>query len=262
MDLLAVYDSSSDDEGNKNDNMVAPRAKVNIADSKSQKVLFTRSVPHVRGNWAGHVFLRLDEQGLHGLARRSISTLQRLLETAGWEGTIVSHVPRTTTESGDDSSCESGSEHAAASPGDLHVSLSRPFYLQLASIQSFVADLKDSLSHERAMTLVVGGPKVLVNDDGTRTFWSRSVEMTQSARRLLHQVDEVMLKYKQPTYYDPPLMHVSLASVPGNVESILSRGLKQLKEESDDEEGPILVRVCQVHCTFGTTKEFSIDLIP
>lgn len=215
----------------------------------AQSTLFVRSVPHVRGNWAGHVFLQI--QGGNQWRRQTKKSVERFrqrLQGAGWSGPLV------------------------VSEG-LHVSLSRPFFLQLASIENFVKQLKQRLASERQLMLTVTNQeRLLVNEEQTRSFLCWSVA-APSLLRLIHLVDGVLENYQQPKYYESPQFHVSLASVPGNVESLLQedRCAGEDSHESSSEEASDStseechhhwhVPVSCLHCSFGTTKLYRIDLL-
>lgn len=230
------------------------RRKVTLMDSTQAKGsdLFVREIPHSRGNWAGHVFVQIPSS-FRRRANLSVAYFCSCLENAGWTGTVISHT------------------------SNLHLSLSRPFFLQQSSIDSFVHSLQQRLSLERGTNLLVKGEKLLVNDNGTRSFWCWSLTSNPCVQRILECVNQVMLEYKQSTYYEAPEFHVSLASLPGNVEQLLlerrvategespdaKEGDTASEDESSDDDntdGPLIVSLDHVDVTFGTTKSFRIDL--
>jgi hypothetical protein len=95
--------------------------------------------------------------------------------------------------------------------------------------------------------------RCLINEDGTRTFWALPVQATDDLLSTVRIVDDVLRQYGQPTYYDPPLFHVSVASVP----------LAVANSKSIDEAeswGSAYLTVREVSCAFGTTKQFDILL--
>ena len=267
MDLLRDYSSSSSDEEhtfgpnkptNEEDHVASPEettlGHVRLIDSSNEaNDLFVREVPHTRGNWAGHVFCQAPSFGRRASA--SVTAFCSRLQEAGYTGTVLSH------------------SH------NLHLSLSRPFFLQESSIESFVNSLQQRLSLERTTQLVVTGEKLLVNDSGTRSFWCWSLSANPSIRRILNHVDEVMQEYKQDTFYESPEFHVSLASLPGNVTNLLKRHSRQEKEKvahtatevdgssgssdnEDDGNVPAIVTIDHIYITFGTTKHYRIGLKP
>jgi hypothetical protein len=272
MDLLGDYSSDTESEPTHNcDNTAgdgamsnpcktAKRGRVELIESSETKEvsdIFIREVPHTRGNWSGHVFVKIPSFGRS--ARCAVQAFCSCLEEAGWSGTVLSHA------------------------SNLHLSLSRPFFLQQSSIEALVRSLEQRLTHERSTQLVVTGEKLLVNDSRTRSFWCWSLSSNSSIRRIICHVDTVLREYQQPTYYESPEFHVSLASLPGNVEEILRRhqhlgdidashGTTQEatndngSDDKDDDEdstsdGPLVVTIEHVHVTFGTMKSFRIDLM-
>jgi hypothetical protein len=259
MDLLEHYDSSSSDGDDKsqkpqdcsgssstyqekrptedctngttghhdsNHRHKRPRGSVTIVsdrDAASQS-LFVRAKPHVRGNWAGHVFVRIPissttttttvkeefdssssedesdtDSSWQAVVNDSVATFRNDLERAGYTGTLVQH------------------EHC-------HLSLSRPFYLQVASIDSFVEKLTERLQLCPVTTIRIlasnnynssankFSSNILVNDDQTRSFWTWPVAQNAALLQIVQSVNAVLQSYNQPVYYDPPHFHVSLAS--------------------------------------------------
>mmetsp|Transcript_20795 Transcript_20795/g.37775 ORF Transcript_20795/g.37775 Transcript_20795/m.37775 type:complete len:273 (+) Transcript_20795:152-970(+) len=270
MELVREY--SSDEDGAQQATQPASRAaalidddapkktargKVTLMDSTEAKAsdLFVREIPHSRGNWAGHVFVQIPSipSSFRRRANLSVASFCSCLENAGWTGMVISHT------------------------SNLHISLSRPFFLQQSSIDSFVHSLQQRLCYERGTNLLVKGEKLLVNDNGTRSFWCWSLTSNPCVQRILECVDQVMLEYKQCTYYEAPEFHVSLASLPGSVEQLLlerrvaaegvspdaKEGDTASEDESSDDDntdGPLIISLDHIDVTFGTTKSFRIDL--
>jgi hypothetical protein len=220
-----------------------------VSDREAQsQSLFVRAQPHVRGNWAGHVFVRIPissssttsttgtaapsdssdsssvsadeseaDSSWQSAVNESVAMFRDDLERAGYTGTLVPH------------------EHC-------HLSLSRPFYLQVASIDSFIQKLTERLQLCPVTTVRILASNnykykdgddddddkssksnkqkqqsnILVNDDQTRSFWTWPVLHQQQSNAALLQivqaVNAVLKIYNQPVYYDPPHFHVSLAS--------------------------------------------------
>jgi U6 snRNA phosphodiesterase len=250
MDLIEGSDSSDDEEiindnnkhvlTDKTDQSAASslkRSRVDViaAHSHEASALFVRTVPHVRGNWAGHVFCKVSRS-----PGSSVFVFRRELERVGWSGTLVAH-------------------------DDLHISLSRPFFLQEANIDSFVRELRHELAGVPRTNLRVTNHIVLVNDNGTRSFWCWALSTSPTMLRIIASIDLVLAKYQQPTYYQPPKFHVSLASIPGLVPSQFLANTSEWNNEdtlsgSDDETESSTVRVDHVVCTLGTTKRFCFQL--
>jgi len=222
---------------------------------------FVRSVPHIPGNWAGHVFcplplLSLDcgstTGGWNYEMNASLLRFQKLLQQRQQQqqktikGPIVSHIPTTTG--------------GTNNPFAVHLSMSRPFVLQLSSIDSFVAQLQRRLQYLPTTTLRVHHhqEKILVNDEHTRSFWTWPIDSNGMLMAILREINAVLKLYRQPVYYDPPLFHASLASVADDLSSLATTSSNE--DDSNGNNGCLYFAVDQIHCTFGTTKHYTIDL--
>jgi Uncharacterised conserved protein len=223
-----------------------------VASDDAPADLFPRTVPHKRGHWAGHILIPL-QQGGNSLSRsvvpKSIREFQRTLESQGYSGTILQH-------------------------SHLHISLSKHFSLQLHFIESFVSRLTRLLSLECASRVFIDqSPFLLVNDEKTRSFWSWRVHPASWLKKMVSHIDTILKDYNQPTYYDPPVFHISIASFGGNLTDLSLAASPTGGDEtpnSDDhdsdsepsEDGSPLIVVNQVICQFGTTKRYTINLPP
>ena len=163
-----------------------------IPASQAPSDALVRSFPHRRGHWAGHVKIAIIiNASLEQQKRQSIREFQQYLESRGHSGILIEHE-------------------------DCHISLSKPFTVQIAQIESFVHKLSDLIRLEPATTIYLDTKQaqVLTNDDQSRTFWAWKVHSNPVLLRWIQHVDSVLEAYDQPTYYVPPLFHVSIASFP------------------------------------------------
>jgi 2'-5' RNA ligase len=251
MDLLELLGSSDSSDNDMHENRTKKKAsqekgkthkkrkrgsvKIVLSNQVSPDV-FVRAQPHQRGHWAGHVrvpFTSLSSETLQG----ALSKFRHRLERAGYSGVVVQH------------------EH-------LHLSVSRPFSMQLAFIESFVQQLTERLRHERSTRLFIDTTGILlVNDDKTRSFFGWKVRPNLILERMLRHVDQVLGNYNQPPYYDPPTFHISIASVSGNISEQYRWEEEDRSDDSEDEEA-LFLPIEQIHCNFGTTKVHIIDLKP
>ena len=208
-----------------------------ILSSQAPASLFARSVPHKRGHWSGHVMVMI--QFSSKMVERSILKFQRQLEKQGFSGTIIRHE-------------------------QIHLSLSKYFSLQLGFIESFVKQLEVRLQHERSIRVPVDHNRgiVLVNEENTRSFWGWRVLQNATLTRLVQHVDVVLKSYNQPSYYDPPIFHISLASFPGNVLDVLEEEDDDDDSSDDDDNECDYIHIDSIQCKFGTIKSFIIDLQP
>ncbi|KAL7446899.1 hypothetical protein ACHAXM_011681 [Skeletonema potamos] len=188
----------------------------------------------------------------------------------------------------------------------LHISLSRPVYLPAPSVDSFLADISSSMAlvHSasrrhgqcnsqkgRTIHLRPKNATIFINDNQTRSFLSipLSEESSRWAKRLLlPSIDAAMLRYGQKTYYDDGIMHVSIASVKGNMIPITlhKRRNKDSKESAYGNESSITsiplfqtqgcnqsgdetrnsipesisIRLDHIQCDFGKVKNMLLPL--
>ncbi|KAL7496182.1 hypothetical protein ACHAWT_004404 [Skeletonema menzelii] len=183
----------------------------------------------------------------------------------------------------------------------LHISLSRPIYLPAPSVDSFLADISSSLASAHSTTcnshkgktihLRPHNATIFINDNNTRSFLSIPISDESSRwmkRLLLPPIDAAMLRFGQKTYYDEGIMHVSIASVKGNViPTILkqrrSRDLKQSASEIEskiksiplfqiqgcntlssdsrnDVPESVPIRLDRIQCNFGKLKNMILPL--
>lgn len=248
------------------------RGQVTVLDRDDQNVvvlprlLFQRTQDHIRGNWAGHVYVVVQSRGHFEelYHHQAIDIWKDTLEQKmGWTGSMIRHA-------------------------EWHLSLSKTFYLQHASILSFVKDLQEHLQYipaaGRTARMVWKTLHVITNEERTRSFLTCPVVEqttctnapatvgTQSSsnnndninrrkntalQELIGVVDEILIKYGQPTYHDPPHYHVSLASIPDNIlsptddsASIITTGIDHFT----------VIPIREVHCKFGTTQIYSFTL--
>ena len=83
----------------------------------------------------------------------------------------------------------------------------------------------------------------LVNDYCTRSFLAIPVGMNNKSNfqrnkivDLIKTVDQSMLEYNKPTFYDPPVLHLSIASLPGDLSFVWNLGIQYYKEKDQKEE--------------------------
>jgi len=109
----------------------------------------------------------------------------------------------------------------------LHISISRPFYLQQQSISSFVEQVRKVLVpySPMAIALDVNNPEILVNDERSRSFLTIPAAQNSLADapivRMIRAIDPVMKRFGHSPYYEEAKVHTSIASVSGDVRGLL-----------------------------------------
>jgi Uncharacterised conserved protein len=229
--------------------------------------LFVRSQPHVPGNWAGHVFVNLSPHASCSATSwnvaetKCLDRIRKRFESSSGGYNINNN-----------NGSNTGAVVVVHGQMNWHVSLSRPFYLQAACIDSFVKELEQSLTgvvaSSRTIRLLPHECTLLVNDDKTRSFWVWPVQ--PSLKDLVQIVDRILLKYKQPMYYKPAHFHISVASIPEDLSTFWNQNSRNnsvdRRESIDDnddvdeeEDESLYARITEVQCVIGN-KSFSFPL--
>jgi hypothetical protein len=279
------------------------KTPVNKRRDRDGTLLFERTVPHKRGNWAGHIYAELDNScgaasTLKRAACRHVQIFQnQLRETNVAENvaapmhTVFSHLSSSAKK---DVETKSGLDENGTK---LHISLSKLFFLQQHSIPSFEGAFRKQvetfkLTVQHMLPLRVSFPltyshaQVLCNDEKTRSFLTLPVVAGERILIDLIQkaVDPALIQFRQMPYYDSPIVHMSIASVPGSHEikpcatktsdarrhCNLVQGTetpgKSMSEESDDEsrgsenedDAVVTITIAFIVCTLGGVKEIRI----
>lgn len=210
-------------------------------DSVDTAVLFERTVPHVQGNWAGHVYAQPDplrSESLRLEFQKVESQIKTRLQSLPQEVTLLLHTD---------------------TPESMHISLSKLFFLQHPSITHFERLFTERLEVERTATLSFQPHKleILLNDSHTRTFVTCPA-VAGSVMPLVQAVDDVLVKFQQPRYYAKPNIHISILSVKGNQEHLLRECIEQCRFTGDTEEYTISLN--RVYCTLGKIKKIIVPL--
>ncbi|ETN67715.1 hypothetical protein AND_000488 [Anopheles darlingi] len=166
-----------------------------------------RSFPHERGIWASYVYI--DYEGQEGLERMQQEWNQEL-RAAG----IKDFQP----------------------VGHLHLSLTKTFTIRHHNIVPFVGSLQELLGVHRRFRLELDGVGVYVNEERTRTFIGvRIAEVSYPPLdRLVTELDECLLEYKLPRYYEDRSFHISLLWTLGDQSEIVTSRLPKLTEQFEE----------------------------
>ncbi|KAJ1623200.1 hypothetical protein T492DRAFT_1148674 [Pavlovales sp. CCMP2436] len=232
LESLACYGSSGDDDDDDDDRgRVAKRAHaepLTRADNEQDSIPGT----HDSSTLAGRVTKReqlpgadevLDGQGVLTGAGPHAGRVRQFAHVEGDFAALVSvpvqltpglreHIAKVVAALGPLSA--SGCE--AVHPAQLHISLSRTFTLRRAQLAPFVDALSRALRARRALQLRVGPVKVLANETqscffGTVALAPASPADAGEARALLNAVDGVLGHFQKPPFYQPAILHFSVA---------------------------------------------------
>ena len=153
----------------------------------------------------------------------------------------------------------------------LHISISRPFYLQEQSISSFVEQVRKVLASysPMAIALDVNNPEILVNDERTRSFLTIPAAQASLGDapivRMIRAIDPVMKRFGHSPYYEEAKVHTSIASISGDIRSLLA-GTSYCGDRVDCSSGVskptqnITFMVDRIMLIFGATNEHCIFL--
>ncbi|KAF9362386.1 poly(U)-specific 3'-to-5' RNA exonuclease [Mortierella sp. NVP85] len=100
----------------------------------------------------------------------------------------------------------------AADASELHISLTRPLYLQELHLGRFISDVRDAFKNKKRFNISFSGVQSFSNEEGTRSFLSLRVGAGHAEiEGLLADMDVIAERYSQPKFYDDPQFHASFA---------------------------------------------------
>ncbi|KAJ2007333.1 poly(U)-specific 3'-to-5' RNA exonuclease [Coemansia thaxteri] len=160
-----------------------------------------------------------------------------------------------------------GGAQAAVKPryvrvlGDLHISLTRPFYLQRHQLSEFARELESSVGGMGPIAVGFGGLSTYTNEQQTRGFVAVDVDHgEESIRRVLDRVNLVVKKFGKRRFYRSPRFHASLLAVKlagdREMSEIWGSGLANEQERIAQ---LVAVRIDTVECMLGASK-YSVAL--
>ncbi|KAI5476208.1 UPF0406 family protein [Pseudohyphozyma bogoriensis] len=147
-----------------------------------------RAHPHIKGQWACHVFIDLAPSPT---LRKILSEAHTFVSESHEKGVVLSHLENEST---------------------LHISLSRPLLLQTNiwnDLKAGVARVAESFSgfHARYATFAT-----LENDQKNRRFLGIELGTGWTElKEVLDSIDALLVKLRLPTYYPNPRFHTSIS---------------------------------------------------
>ena len=196
-----------------------PSLPTNLFNTKVS--LKKRSIPHIDGNYATHIYIKVIN---HDLFKDIIDYIQDKItkhtdKVINHSDKVINHTDKVTNHS--KRRKVNHSIHSKQSliipcesliiPCDLplHTSLSRPIYLIKDQIKPLVNHLTHSISL-KPFLLRYSKSKLFYNDDHTRLFLSICVLPSAHLHTLTRIVDSILVTINQPPFYTPPEWHVSI----------------------------------------------------
>ncbi|KAF9956369.1 poly(U)-specific 3'-to-5' RNA exonuclease [Modicella reniformis] len=164
-----------------------------------------RTRPHIDGSWAVHVYLEVKLSSelfdiisiLTKTIRKSVPSAVSLLQSI---------------ESLKDKKGVALEAETAADASELHISLTRPLYLQELHIGRFTSDVRDAFKNKKKFNISFSGVQSFSNDERSRSFLSLRVGSGHAEiEGLLAEMDVIAERYCQQRFYDNPQFHASFA---------------------------------------------------
>ncbi|RKO89747.1 hypothetical protein BDK51DRAFT_28115 [Blyttiomyces helicus] len=181
----------------------------------------TRTVPHIVGNWATFVHVRVippPELADH---------IARMIDCAREK--VPSILPTDLLD------------------GGYHVSLSRSVSLKVFQIDSFVDLVKEVVENRMRFDLGFSGVSNFANDEGTRSFLAIDVGAGRTELEgLLADIDGVLAKFRLPKFYETPRFHASIAWA--HNEDIGSEVVEHVRRSVEDCGDGLRVPIASVQC--------------
>jgi len=198
-----------------------------------------RTFPHARGNWATCLFAELKRPLLDDLA-----ALQSRLHLAAKDETVKIQP-------------------------ELHLSLSRTVAFPLHWIELFLRKITKEIGSKIPNDIpLFWSPdlRVFVNDEKTRTFIGLCVFNDATLKRIVEIIDKEFAELKLPSFYDPPVFHVSLLWTLGDRQEDMAKLLPELnkvvaeaiEDGTLEQDGGYSQTVDRVVCKSGN-KTFYVD---
>ncbi|KAF9109893.1 nuclear protein localization protein 4 [Mortierella sp. AM989] len=124
----------------------------------------------------------------------------------------------------------------AEDANELHISLTRPLYLQELHIGRFVSEVRDAFKSRKRFNVSFSGVQSFSNDEKTRSFLSLRVGSGHAEiESLVTEMDAIAERYSQPTFYEDPQFHASFAWAVGG--DVLNDKIVEAMTELDSEVG-------------------------
>lgn len=161
-----------------------------------------RAAPHVRGQWASHVYLELSpSSSLRKVLQQSYdAVVESASSSEDAAAAVHSLLPGARTD------------HRDTTDEALHLSLSRPLMLltnQRQDLKKAVARIADRFRPFAARYASFG---ILENDEKTRRFLGIEVGQGYTElEALVRRLDEAFAEMRLPAYYPEPRFHTSIA---------------------------------------------------
>ncbi|KAF8946680.1 poly(U)-specific 3'-to-5' RNA exonuclease [Haplosporangium gracile] len=200
-----------------------------------------RARAHVDGSWPVHVYVEVK------LSHELFDIVSTLTKTArSLAPSTVSMLQSVESlKKKNDVPIEADSAEDAT---ELHISLTRPIYLQELHLGHFASDIRDTFKSRKRFSVNFSGIQSFSNDDRTRSFLGLRVGAGHiKLESLVAEMDVITQRYSQPKFYPDPQFHASFAWALGG--GVLNSEIVDSMSELDGELGHDLR-----HCSIGVKR--------
>ncbi|CAO3563583.1 unnamed protein product [Mortierella alpina] len=164
-----------------------------------------RSRAHVDGSWPVHVYLEVK------VSEELFDIIKSLTRSARSLAPSTVSMLRSIESLRKAPSVAIDAE-TAADATELHISLTRPLYLQELHIGRFTSDVRDAFRKRKRFNVSFSGVQSFSNEDNTRSFLSLRVGSGHAELEgLVAEMDKIAERYCQPAFYPDPQFHASFA---------------------------------------------------
>lgn len=186
-----------------------------------------RSFPHVKGNYALHVYIPVH---ISGPQRKEIALfLKKVASVVPSLFVVDADVPLELL-------CRDDQKLEQVAVGrEFHISLGRTVPIRVHQIDSMVSMLRQKLQFHKPYWIDFDKWEVFINDDSTRSFLSLEV-MSRGLAEITKQiqlVNDVYRRHNLPEFYKNPRPHISLAWALGDVSESLQKAVEEMKRSAN-----------------------------
>ncbi|KAF8490926.1 hypothetical protein F5888DRAFT_1795891 [Russula emetica] len=181
----------------------------------------TRTTPHVDGQWAAYVYVPI---AMRGTLRRIVERAVDIARKGGGDsGTSVDvHMLGSSDSDSNVVACE------------LHVSLTRPFFLRAYQREEMKRAVRDVANAHPPFVASFAVFSDLTNDERTRTFLCMEIGAGhQELRALSDALVPTLRSFRQKEYYERPRFHASFAWV------LLDRPAQRSPAQTPEDSEPL-----------------------
>jgi hypothetical protein len=217
--IFKNYSDKKDQEDNENENK---KNKDNINNNYNN--INIRNVPHIEGNFSTHIYL---EVKYSKKIKNYVNEIINIFSKTNNEWINKIQIIK-----------------------ELHISLSKNFFLKYHQINNFTTKFKKAFSsypfNQEFSLVLLSNLKYLSNEFNNRYFLCVEILKTKSLKRIIDNANNILNEFKIENYFESKIIyikkeflpHISVISSPDNFASIIEAEelTKVLKKKDDDNQ--------------------------